>query len=309
MYVCGVSLRFFAHSISVARSPAGRKLVRSRQPVANLPQQQRLRREDSARIAREASKQRKGGGVEGRRAHALHAEAGQPRPQLARRLVGERHRDEVRRGERAARHLPGDPAGDRRRLARACSGKDADRPARRFDRGALLRVQPGEDSLGVQGPTTVPGGSAGFVTASCRTRSRFGWRTIEPSFATTSSVSPSSASCSSSISCCASQSASTGAPAQPQDLRMIGRSGGLALSPQLLVQLLAGPSPDEFDRDVVQPGLAIRRQPRLLAREADHVAREVEDLHGLAHVEHEDLAARRRWRPPGRRATPPPESS
>ena len=87
--------------------------------------------------------------MEGRRPHALDAESGQPRPQLARGLVGEGDRDELRRRERAARHLPRDAAGDRRRLAGACTGEDADRPARRFDRGALLRVQSGKDSLGV----------------------------------------------------------------------------------------------------------------------------------------------------------------
>ena len=86
MYVCGVSRRFFAHSISVARSPAGPELVRRGKPVADLPQQQRLRRENPPWIAGKATKQRQRGGVEGRRPHALHAErapaapAARPRP-------------------------------------------------------------------------------------------------------------------------------------------------------------------------------------------------------------------------------------
>jgi hypothetical protein len=48
------------------------------------------------------------------------------------------------------------------------------------------------------------------------------------------------------------------------------------------VQLLAGADADELDRDVAL---------RLPAREPDHVVREVHDLHRLAHVEHEDVAA------------------
>ena len=72
---------------------------------------------------------------------------------------------------------------------------------------------------------------------------------------------------------------------------MIRRPGGLALAPQLLVQLLAGAGADELHRNVVRPGLRIRGKTRLLAGEADHVAREIKDPHRLAHVEHEDLTA------------------
>ena len=57
------------------------------------------------------------------------------------RLVGERDRDDVRRRERAARDLPGDPPRDRRRLAGARAREDADRPVRRLDGGTLLVVQ------------------------------------------------------------------------------------------------------------------------------------------------------------------------
>ena len=201
-------LRPFDLCRKIARRP---ELVRRRQPVADLPEEQRLRRENPPGVAGKAAQQRERGRVERRGPHALHAETGQPRAQLARGLVREGDGDERGRLERPACDLPGDPAGDRRRLARACAGENAHRPARRFDGGALFCVQSGKDSLGVQGRTTVAGGSAGFVPESWRTRSRFGWRTIDPSFATTSSVSPSSASSSSSISCCASQAGSIGA--------------------------------------------------------------------------------------------------
>ncbi len=56
----------------------------------------------------------------------------------------------------------------------------------------------------------------------------------------------------------------------------------LAVRPQLLVELLAGPRADELDANVALG---------LLARQLDHVAREIDDAHRLAHVEHEDLAA------------------
>ena len=59
------------------------------------------------------------------------------------------------------------------------------------------------------------------------------------------------------------------------------RVDGLAVVPQLLVQLLARPRADELDRDVALG---------LLAREADHVPREVDDADRLAHVEDVDVA-------------------
>src|SRR4051812_15260415 len=57
-------------------------------------------------------------------------------------------------------------------------------------------------------------------------------------------------------------------PRSAHDLRMRGRPNGLALVPEHLVHLLAGPRAGEDDRDV------------LLAapREADHLLREVDDL-------------------------------
>ena len=167
-YVSGVSRRFFAHSTSVARSPAGRNLYGG---GSRLP----IWRSSSAFVER-----MRPGSPAKRRSSASAAEwnvdartpstpsACEPRPQLAGRLVGERDRDDVRRRERAARHLPGDSPRDRRRLAGARAREDADRPVRRLDGGALLVVQSGEDLLGVHGSPTVPGRSADFVTRGCR---------------------------------------------------------------------------------------------------------------------------------------------
>ena len=67
-----------------------------------------------------------------------------------------------------------------------------------------------------------------------------------------------------------------------QDLRMRGRPDRLAVRPQLLVQLLSRPHADERDRDL---GVG------LFPGQSDHVAREIQDLHRLAHVEHVDLPA------------------
>ena len=63
---------------------------------------------------------------------------------------------------------------------------------------------------------------------------------------------------------------------------MLRRADELAVVPELLVQLLAGAHADELDRDLLL---------RLLAREADHVTRKVEDLHRFAHVEDVHAAA------------------
>src|SRR5947209_14455848 len=158
--------------------------------------------------------------MERRGAHALDAQRAQPCAQLARGLVGEGDRDDRGRVERAARDLPRDASGDRRRLAGACAREDAHGPARCLRGSALLRVQASENALGVH-RSTVPGPPVGFLTRASRLRygwtvwaeeapstlgsvapegsgvstaSRFGSLTIEPSFATTSSVSPSSAS-------------------------------------------------------------------------------------------------------------------
>src|SRR4051812_42697025 len=70
-------------------------------------------------------------------------------------------------------------------------------------------------------------------------------------------------------------------PSGAHDLRVRGRADHLALVPQHLVDLLTGEDAGEDDRDV-----------RLVAAgETDHLLREVEDAHRLPHVEHVDLAA------------------
>ncbi len=58
----------------------------------------------------------------------------------------------------------------------------------------------------------------------------------------------------------------------------------LFLHEHFLIKLLAGSQSGECNINV-----AVRH----IARQPDHILREIEDLHGLAHVEHEDLAALR----------------
>src|SRR5205814_7012148 len=69
-------------------------------------------------------------------------------------------------------------------------------------------------------------------------------------------------------------------PADAADLRMRGREDLLAFAPELLVQLLAGAGADEVDADLAC----------LLARKADHLLREVDDLDRLTHVEDEHMS-------------------
>src|SRR5689334_16134749 len=57
-------------------------------------------------------------------------------------------------------------------------------------------------------------------------------------------------------------------PADAPDLRVRRRDDGLAVAPELLVQLLAGTGADEGDADVVD----------VLAGQADHLLGEVDDL-------------------------------
>ena len=87
------------------------------------------------------------GRVERPGGHAADAESLEPLPHLGRRLVGEGDREDLVRLELADRHLVRDAARDRRRLAGARAGKDADRAAHGLDGAALLGVQPGEDGL------------------------------------------------------------------------------------------------------------------------------------------------------------------
>ena len=61
-----------------------------------------------------------------------------------------------------------------------------------------------------------------------------------------------------------------------------GGLGVFIIGEQLLVELLPRPQAHELDRDLAY----------LEAGELDHVVREVDDAHGLAHVQHEDLTAR-----------------
>ncbi len=65
------------------------------------------------------------------------------------------------------------------------------------------------------------------------------------------------------------------------DRRVIARSQDLGVVVQPLLHALAGTKPDVRDRDVVLGAQA---------GEPDHLAGQVEDRHGLAHVEQEDLA-------------------
>jgi hypothetical protein len=124
------------------------ELVRHRERVADRAERQHLRREDlQVRHLPEVRELRERGGVEGRRAHALDAERREPRPHLARGLVGERDREDLLGEKRAGRDLVRDPMRDRRRLAGARPGEDADRTPHGLRGQPLLRVQPSEDPL------------------------------------------------------------------------------------------------------------------------------------------------------------------
>ena len=118
------------------------ELVRRAQLVPDLAKQQRLRRQDPADLAgREVTQLPQRCGVERARADASDPECGEARAQLASRLVGERHRHDLRRVERTGRNLLRDAPRDRRRLACPCAGEDAHRAAHGLGRAALLGVQ------------------------------------------------------------------------------------------------------------------------------------------------------------------------
>jgi hypothetical protein len=130
----------------------GRELVRHRQRVADPAQRERLRGEHAQLLhLAEEPELRERGGVERRGTDALHAEPGEARAHLARRLVGERHCQELLGDERVGRDLVRDPVRDRRGLARARAGEDADRSAHRLRGEPLLRVERAEDDVGVHG--------------------------------------------------------------------------------------------------------------------------------------------------------------
>ena len=134
--------RFFAHSISVARSPAGRNLNGAGSVFAIWRSASafdgRIRPTALGCEVAQLAKRRR---VERSGADALHPERGEASAQLAGGLVGEGDRHDPRRRERAGRDLLRDPARDRRRLARARAREDADRAAHRLGRAPLLRVQ------------------------------------------------------------------------------------------------------------------------------------------------------------------------
>ena len=135
--------RFFAHSISVARSPAGRNLYGAGSRVRDLAEHERLRRQDLPDRARARS----GGAARAPPSGTSTRARRRPRARASRALsspaalsVNVTARICVGR-ERARRDLLRDPARDRRRLAGARAREDADRPAHRLRGAPLLGVQ------------------------------------------------------------------------------------------------------------------------------------------------------------------------
>ena len=189
--------------------------------------------------------------------------------------------------ELADRHLVRDSARDRRRLARARTGEDAHRAAHGLDGAPLLGIQPGEDGIAVH-PCTVEtardgdcaelvesvfqnGGAGPLGLPQHPGQPRDDVERLAPFHHPFELVEP-----------FLEPFRVDGRPRGAEDLRVRCRPDLLAVGPELLVQLLARADADERDRDV---------RLRILAREADHVDGQVEDLHRLAHVEHVDLAA------------------
>ncbi len=108
------------------------------QAVGDPAHDQALAGQDLAQPpGREPAQLRQRGGVEGAGRDAVRAQRLQARAHLGRRLVGEGHGQDPIGREGAACDLPGDPARDRGRLARARAGEDADGSAR-LQHGALL---------------------------------------------------------------------------------------------------------------------------------------------------------------------------
>ena len=217
--------RFFAHSISVARSPAGRNLNGAGQRVA---------RSGGARAPSTAGSARPSSGAKWRSCRSAaewnveartprHAERREPRSQLARRLVGERDRHDLRRRERAGRDLLGDPPGDRRRLARARAARMQTGPRTASAARRCSGFRPSRRSTEPPYPRVRRSGcdvSATCLPAPPRGPSGTGSATIEPSLATTPSVSPSSTSRSSSASASSSHDGVDLRPGGAHDLRM-----------------------------------------------------------------------------------------
>ena len=97
----------------------------------------------------EAVELRQGRRVERAGVDAVGAETGEPALELARGLLGERDRQDLRRGEGVGRDLIRDAVRDRGGLAGAGSGQDGDRSALRSGRLTLFLVQSLEDLLSV----------------------------------------------------------------------------------------------------------------------------------------------------------------
>ena len=134
--------RFFAHSISVARSPAGRNLNGAGRVFAIWRRASAF--EGRIRPTRSGAKWRNWRSAAEWKVPArtrCTPSAASASAQLARGLVGEGDGHDPRRLERAGRDLLGDPAGDRRRLAGAGAREDADGAAHGLGRAPLLRVQ------------------------------------------------------------------------------------------------------------------------------------------------------------------------
>ena len=126
------------------------ELVRRAQAVADLAQEQRLRRQNPPELARsEVAELPQRRGVEGPGPHARDPERREPHPELAPGLVGEGDGHDLGRFECAGRDLTGYAPGDRRRLARPCAGEDADGAAHGLGCAPLLGIQAVERVHGV----------------------------------------------------------------------------------------------------------------------------------------------------------------
>ena len=132
--------------LDLGREVGGRpKLEGARKAVGDLPERERLRRQDAPdRPGREVMELRKRGGVEGPGGDARGAERREARLHHPCGLLGEGHGENLGWRERARLDLVRDPPRDRRRLARPCAGEDADRAAHRLGGAPLLGIQPFE---------------------------------------------------------------------------------------------------------------------------------------------------------------------
>ncbi len=120
----------------------GPEAIGARKRIADLPEQQRLRRQEVAdAVGCKMAQLPEGGGVERAGADAAGTERLEAGAQLTGRLVGERHCHQARRRERSRGDLIGESPRDRRRLPRAGPRQNADGAAHRLCCAALLGVQ------------------------------------------------------------------------------------------------------------------------------------------------------------------------